>query len=317
MRPDNPGRLKALAMKLPERVELCEVGPRDGFQYENKFIPTELKVETIRGLARAGLPRIQVTSFVHPKWVPQMADAEEVVASLPAMSGVTYSGLALNRRGVVRAHQSGLKAVDISIATWDEHSLDNANMTVDAALTQAIEMVELAVSYGMEVQIGFQTVFGFKAPGDTPLERVVEMARRFTLLGVESISLADTTGMANPTTVSERVRAVQDVSGDIPIVLHLHDTRGLGLANVYEALQCGVKRFDTAFAAMGGCPFIAGAAGNIATEDTAYLLEQLGIETGVDIPAVAACSRRITAFLEKEFPGKLYQIVANGGSAAG
>lgn len=297
-------------MKLPERVELCEVGPRDGFQFEDKFIPTDLKVETIRGLAEAGLPRIQVTSFVHPGWVPQMADAEEVVARLPEASSVRFSGLALNRRGVERAHASGLKAVDISIATWDEHSLDNANMRVDDALTQAMEMVELAVSYGMEAQIGFQTVFGFRSPGDTPLNRVADMARRFSSLGVESISLADTTGMANPTMIAERVRAVQDVIGEIPIVLHLHDTRGLGLANVHEALRCGITRFDTALAAMGGCPFIAGAAGNIASEDTAYMLEQLGIETGVDIAAVAACSRRMATFLEKKFPGKLYQIVA-------
>ena len=304
-------------MKLPERVELCEVGPRDGFQYEDTIIPTDLKVETIRCLAKAGLPRIQVTSFVHPKWVPQMADAEEVVSRLPQAGGVIFSGLALNLRGVERAHESGLKAVDISIATWDEHSLDNANMTVDAALAQAIGMVELAMSYGMEAQIGFQTVFGFRSPGDTPVKRVVEMVRRFASLGVESISLADTTGMANPRAIAERVRAVQDVSGGIPIVLHLHDTRGLGLANVYEALRCGVTRFDTALAAMGGCPFIAGAAGNIATEDTAYLLEQLGIETGVDVAAVAACSRRITAFLGKKFPGKLYQIVADQWSEPG
>lgn len=297
-----------LSMSFPRRIELCEVGPRDGFQYEEKIIPTDLKVEIIRSLTDAGLPRIQVTSFVHPKWVPQMADAEEVIARLPATEGVKFSGLALNVKGVERAYAAGLKHVDLSIATWDEHSLENANMTVEEAVDQAEEMVTLALSYGMEAQMGFQTVFGFRAPGDTPLGRVVEMAGHFAENGVESISLADTTGMAHPAMIAERVSAVKDVVGDVPLVLHLHDTRGLGMANVYEAIRQGVDRFDTSFAAMGGCPFIRGAAGNIATEDTAYLLEQLGIATAVDIDAVAACSRRISAFLEKDFPGKIYKI---------
>lgn len=297
-------------MTLPEHVLLCEVGPRDGFQYEEKLIPTDLKVELISALADAGVPRIQVASFVHPKWVPQMADAEEVVARLSPRDNVRYSGLALNRRGVERAHEAGLAAVDISIAIWDEHSLANANMTVEAALEQAVDTVELAVSYGMQAQMGFQTVFGFRSPGDTPIERLLEMVSHFAERGVESISLADTTGMANPSMIADRVAAVRRVIGEIPIVLHLHDTWGLGIANVYEALRQGVDRFDTSFAAMGGCPFIQGAAGNIATEDTAYLLDQLGISSGVDISAVAACSKRAAAFLGKEFPGKLYRIVA-------
>lgn len=297
-------------MTLPEHVVLCEVGPRDGFQFEGKLIPTDLKVELINGLARAGLTRIQVTSFVHPGRVPQMADAEEVVARLEPLKGVIYSGLALNRRGVERAYDAGLSAVDISIATWDEHSLDNAGMTVEAALDQATDMVELALTYDMDVQMGFQTIFGFRSPGDTPIERVIDMAAQFADRGVESISLADTTGMANPAMIAHRLTAVRRVTGDIPIVLHLHDTRGLGLANVYEALRQGVARFDTSLAGMGGCPFIHGAAGNIATEDTVYFLDQLGISSGIDIAAVAACSRRITHFLDKDFSGKLYRIVA-------
>ncbi|MEX1054416.1 MAG: hydroxymethylglutaryl-CoA lyase, partial [Rhodothermales bacterium] len=213
---------------------LCEVGPRDGFQYEDRIIPTDLKVEIIRGLAEAGLPRIQVASFVHPKWVPQMADAEDVVSRLQQIDGILYSGLALNLKGVERAFNAGLTAVDVSIATHDEHSRDNANMSVAEALTQALAMVAAARRHGMEVQIGFQTVFGFREPGDTSIEWLLSMVKPFTTLGVESISLADTTGMANPALISERVQAVRSVSGDIPLVLHLHDTRGLGLANVYE-----------------------------------------------------------------------------------
>lgn len=296
-------------MPLPPRVELCDVGPRDGFQFEDTFIPTDRKVEIITALVEAGVPRIQVTSFVHPQWVPQMKDAEEVCERLPERDDVIYAGLALNQKGLERAHDAGLTHVDLSIATHDQHSLDNANMTVDSAIEQAEEMVQYALDHDMEPQMGFQTVFGYEEPEDTPLEQVVEMSRHFAAMGIESLSLADSTGMANPRSIQERVRAVQDVIGKTPLVLHLHDTRGLGLANVYAALECGVERFDTSLAGMGGCPFIEGATGNIATEDTIYMLDGLGVETGVDRQAVAGASARIESFLGKEFPGKLHRLL--------
>ena len=299
-------------MSLPDRVALCDVGPRDGFQFEDQFIPTDLKVEIITALADAGLPRIQVTSFVHPKWVPQMKDAEAVCDRLPEREDVTYAGLALNPKGLERAVAAGLSQVDLSIATHDQHSRDNANRTVEAAVAEAEEMVGLAHEHGVQVQMGFQTVFGYQAPGDTPLDQVVDMSRHFADLGIESLSLADSTGLAHPRMIKERVRAVQDVLGDTPLVLHLHDTRGLGLANVYAALQCGVDRFDTSLAGMGGCPFIEGATGNIATEDTAYLLDGLGIATGIDRAAVGRASARVEAFLDKEFPGKLHRLLRRG-----
>ena len=295
-------------MPLPPEVTLCDVGPRDGFQFEEPFIPTDLKVDIISALADAGLPRIQVTSFVHPDWVPQMKDAEVVCKRLPTRDGVTYAGLALNPKGLERAAAAGLSHVDLSIATHDQHSRDNANCTVEAAAAQAEEMVRRAHRQGLRVQMGFQTVFGYRAPGDTPLEQVAEMSRHFAQMDVDSISLADSTGLANPRIIRERVRAVQAAIGDTPLVLHLHDTRGLGLANVYAALQCGVDRFDTSLAGMGGCPFIEGATGNIATEDTAYLLEGLGVRTGVDRARVGAASRRIESFLGTQFPGKGHRL---------
>lgn len=299
-------------MEFPAYVELCEVGPRDGLQFEEQHVPTDLKVEIITGLAEAGLPRIQVTSFVHPKWVPQMADAEEVVRRLPDREGVVYTGLALNAKGVARAQEAGLRHVDLSIATNEQHSRDNANMSVREGIAQAREMVRMARRGGMEAQLGLQTVFGYAEPGDTPLERVVEVVRTFVELGIESLSLADSTGMANPKMIRERVQAVQEVAGEVPLVLHLHDTRGLGLANVYAALACGVTRFDTAFGGMGGCPFIPGATGNIATEDTVYLLESLGVRTDIDLGKVAAVSRRLEAFLGKQFTGKMHRLVHSG-----
>ena len=300
---------------LPDRVALCDVGPREGFQFEEQFIPTDDKIATITVLADAGLPRIQAVSFVHPKWVPQMKDAEAVCARLPAREGVTYTGLVLNEKGLERALATDLTHVDLSIATHDRHSQDNANMTVAKAVEQAEAMVETAHAHGLQAQMGFQTVFGYQAPGDTPLETVVDLAARFAAMGVESISLADSTGMANPRMIQRRVKAVQDAIGDTPLVLHLHDTRGLGLANVYAALEAGVTRFDTSLAGMGGCPFIDGATGNIATEDTVYLLDQLGIETGVDLRAVAQASQRIEQLLGKTFPGTMHRLLQRDDTA--
>ncbi|MEM9667224.1 MAG: hydroxymethylglutaryl-CoA lyase [Bacteroidota bacterium] len=297
-------------MPYPPTVTLHEVGPRDGFQFEATPIPTDEKVAFITALADAGLPRIQVTSFVHPKWVPQMADAEAVVARLPQRAGVIYTGLALNPRGVDRAHAAGLTHVDLSIATNETHSRANANMTVDEGVEAALEMIRRAQGHGLQAQIGLQTVFGYETPGDTPLARILAMVDRFAGLGVESLSLADSTGMANPALIRERVRTVQERLGEVPLVLHLHDTRGLGLANVVAALACGVAWFDTSFGGLGGCPFIPGATGNIATEDTAYLLDSLGIETGVDRTRVAAASQRLAAFLGRELTGKLYRLDA-------
>lgn len=294
---------------MPDRVYLCEVGPRDGFQFEDRLIPTDRKLAIMRRLADAGLSRIQAVSFVHPEWVPQMADAEEVVARLPERADVTFTGLVLNMKGLERAHEAGLTHVDCSIATNEQHSQDNANMSVAEAIKQAETMVQYADAHGLKVQMGFQTVFGYGAPGDTPLEQVVTMAAHFAEHDVESISLADSTGLANPLMLKKYVRAVQGVIGDTPLVLHIHDTRGLGLANVIAALECGIDRFDTALAGMGGCPFIPGAAGNIPTEDTVYMLNQLGIETGIDIRRVATCSWSMEDFLDKTFPGKLHALL--------
>lgn len=296
-------------MQLPLTVSLCEVGPRDGFQFEDKPIPVELKARVIEGLVEAGLKRIQVTSFVHPKWVPQMADAEELCRLLPARPDVVYSGLVLNRKGLERALGAGLSQIDLSLATNEQHSRDNVNMSVDEAARQGVEMVREATAAGRSVQVGLQTVFGYARPGDTPVERVLNLIDRFLGLGIESLSLADTTGLANPVLVQETLDAVREVAGDVPIVLHLHDTRGLGLANLYAALNAGITRFDTSMGGLGGCPFIPGAAGNVATEDVVYLLSSMGIDTGIDVAGVAKCTRLVEEFLGKKLPGKMHHLV--------
>ena len=297
------------ALEWPSQVTLVEVGPRDGFQVEKTFIPTTLKLEIIRGLVAAGLRQIQVASFVHPKRVPQMADAEDICAALlPAPAGVQYSALVLNAKGVERALTAGITSLDVSMAPDEGQSQTNTGMSVAEAWAQSRDMLREAIAAGCCVRAGLQVVFGYRAPGDVPLARVTQLAGEFVALGAESIALADSTGMADPLAIECTVHAVREVIGEVPIVLHLHDTRGMGLANVVAGLRQGVTRFDTSLGGMGGCPFIVGATGNIPTDDTAYMLAQMGIETGVDHRAVSRLARRMETFLNRRFDGKLHAL---------
>jgi len=291
-----------------DTIELCEVGPRDGFQFEERLIQTERKIEWIRRLAASGLPRVQITSFVHPKWVPQMADAEEVAAALVPVDGAVFSGLALNVRGVERAAAAGLDVVDLSIATNEQHGRDNANMGVEEGAAQAEAMLDRAAQLGLRAQLGLQTVWGYEESGDTPLALITELARRFAGRGLESFSLADSTGLAHPGAICRVVDAVAPLM-DAPLVLHLHDTRGLGVANILAAAGAGVCRFDTSLGGLGGCPFIPGATGNVATEDVVWALEASGYHTGVDMRAVASVTREVADFLGRKLPGKLYGLI--------
>lgn len=295
-------------MTRSKTVTLVEVGPRDGFQLEPVMIPTDLKIDIIAGLAASGLKYIQVASFVNPRRVPQMADAEDLVRKLPQTSSATFFGLALNSAGVIRAREVGLSCIEVSISASDAHSLKNAGMTHEKALREGEKMVALAKAAGMTATASVQCAFGCVYEGRIPEARVLNAARMFTDAGVARLTLADTTGMGTPPAVERLLRAMDISNSVVPIGLHLHDTRGLGLVNAATGLQCGVTFFDTALGGMGGCPFVPGAAGNIATEDTIHLMEALGAATGVDWRAVASCTRRLSAFLGKELPGKLYRI---------
>ena len=297
---------------FPDKVTLTEVGPRDGFQFEKELIPTGMKVEIINDLVTAGLKNIQVASFVNPSRVPQMADAEELVRRLSESTGVTFSGLVLNTRGVQRALEAGLKHVEISISVSDTHSRKNAGMDFDRALIGMKEMMELARTEDMVVRAGIQCAFGCVYEGSVSRARIVDLVQYYVSQNVDAIALSDTTGMANPLSINTLLNSVMPECGSIPLVLHLHDTRGLGLANLMAALACGVVQFDTAMAGMGGCPFVAGAAGNIATEDTVHLLESMGISTGIDMAGVSSCSYRLEDFLGKQFPGKMHRLLQLG-----
>ena len=294
---------------LPSRVTLTEVGPRDGFQMETCLIPTELKVEVISALADAGIRYIQVASFVHPDKVPQMADADVLVGRLPQRGDVVYTGLTLNVRGVERAHAAGLKVIEISISVSDTHSRKNAGMSRQQALEQGLAMIRLAETYHMQVRFSLQCAFGCVYEGKPAFQDIVKIISEFSRMkSIAMFCLADTTGMADPRSLGVLLNAVFPLVGSVPLALHLHDTRGMGLANVYAALMCGVRHFDTALGGMGGCPFVEGASGNVATEDTAYMLEAMGIATGLDIGKVAACSQRLAHFLKKPLPGKIYRL---------
>jgi hydroxymethylglutaryl-CoA lyase len=296
-------------LNFPDKVTLIEVGPRDGFQFEAKIIPTELKIEIISCLVNAGIKNIQVTSFVRPRLVPQMADAEALLQRLPKKKDVTYSGLALNSTGVERAHSAGLNHIEISISASDTHSRKNSGMTFEQALENSKMMVRLAQKYNMHIRAGIQCAFGCVFEGRISQEKVIEMTRHFLDWSVDMIAISDTTGMATPAGITDLMEKLMPIAVNTPMVLHLHDTRGLGLVNVAAAMACGITHFDTSLAGMGGCPFIPGAAGNIATEDTAYLMESLKIETGIDIKAVSYCSSKLEDFMGKPFPGKMYRII--------
>jgi hydroxymethylglutaryl-CoA lyase len=292
-------------------VILEEQGLRDGFQTLSTHVPTALKLELVQKLVDAGLRRIQVAAFVHPKLVPQMADAEAVVAALPKFSGVIFSGLVLNLKGIERAASTNLKHLAVSISASETHSLKNTRKTLAEAQTEFKEMVELAHTHKIRVRGGIQCAFGCRFEGKISENRVLKLVESHLRVGVDELALADSTGMANPLALRRLMTEVKDLAGKIPVALHLHNTENKGLANVYAALEAGIRQFDTAFGGLGGCPFIQSATGNIATEDTAHMLHQMGFQTGINLEKMAEVSAEFEKFLNAPLEGMLYKLVRN------
>lgn len=285
------------AAALPEAVTLIEVGPRDGLQSEPTIVPTSIKIEIVSGLVSAGIRMIQVGAFVSPRRVPQMADTGHLPALLPPLPGVIYNYLVLSRGGFERAIRSGAASVEISASASDTHSRKNTGMSREKAMADAVMMTGAARARGLHVRTSIQCAFGCAYEGSVAPERVLAAAGAFLDKCPDMLVLADTTGMATPESVNTLLARLLPAADDTPIGLHLHDTRGLGLANVMAAMECGVTRFDTALAGMGGCPFVPGAAGNISTEATARMMSEMNIQTGIDIDGVTRCARRLQAFL--------------------
>lgn len=290
-------------------IILEEQGLRDGFQTLPKTVSTSKKLTYINRLIDAGLTRIQVASFVHPRLVPQMADADELCRQLEQKEGIIYSGLALNLKGIQRGIAAGLKHLSASISASDTHSQKNARKTLEEAKTAFKQMVKLAKSNGISIRGGIQCAFGCRYEGKISSNHVLDMVKNHLDEGIDEIALADSTGMANPKHLQELMSKVVEMANGKAVILHLHNTENKGLANVYAALQAGVRHFDTAFGGLGGCPFIKSASGNIATEDTVHMLHQMGYETGIDIEKIAQLSLEMQEFLGYPLQGQLYQLL--------
>jgi len=293
----------------PKSVIIEEQGLRDGLQNETKVVPTEKKLEIIDALVDAGVKRIQVASFVNPKMIPQMADAENLCAALKKNDGVVYSMLVLNPKGMQRAANAGGSHVTASISVSNTHSQRNAGMTLNEARRQLSEMVAIGKKNGLTIRGGLQCVFGCRYEGRIDPSTVVDMIKEQLNLGIDEIELADTTGMADPRAIQEICGSARVLAEDKPVYLHLHDTEGKGLANALAALQVGITHFDSAFGGMGGCPFVRGAAGNIATEDLVFMLDQMGVESGIDASKIAAISRSLEIFFNKHLSGKMHHLL--------
>lgn len=284
-------------------VTVVEVGPRDGLQNEATVLPTASKVELVERLLAAGVRRIETASFVHPKLVPQMADAEEVMAGLgDSPPGVSYIGLVLNRRGFERALETSVDEINFSVAASEGFSRSNQGTTVGEA-TAAIEgMILEAREAGRATTVTISVVWGCPFDGEVPVEAMADIVARAAAAGVDEIALGDTIGVAVPAAVGERVAAVRLAAGGVPLRVHFHDTRNTGVANVYAALQAGVTVVDASVGGAGGCPFAPNATGNVPTEDVLYMLHRSGITTGIDMDAVAATGQWLADRLHRELP---------------
>jgi hydroxymethylglutaryl-CoA lyase len=288
-------------VNLPTEVSLREVGPRDGLQNEAP-VPTADKIALLDALSRTGVRRIEAVSFVHPRAIPQMADADEVWAGAERNPAVSYSALVPNVRGAERALAAGFSELEVVVSASDTHNRANINRSTEESLDAVAELVGLVHGAGGTVEVIVSTSFGCPYDGDVPVSRVVSVVDRAVAAGADRIAFGDTTGMGTPTRVTALVDAVRSRHADLPLLLHFHDTRGTALANVLAALQLGVTEFDASVGGLGGCPYAPGASGNLASEELVHMLEDMGIATGVDLEALLEAARLAERIVGRELP---------------
>jgi hydroxymethylglutaryl-CoA lyase len=289
---------------LPPRVTIYEVGPRDGLQNESRLVSTADKVALIDALSATGLPAIEITSFVSPKWIPQLADAAEVARKVARKAGIIYSALVPNRRGLETALASGMREIAVFLSASETHNKRNVNKSIDETLAAFREVIEPAAAAGVRVRAYVSTVFGCPYEGEVDPARVRALALTLRDMGVYQISLGDTIGVANPWQVQ---RVLELVLAELPIeqaAVHFHDTQGTALANCTVALSLGITTIDSAIGGLGGCPYAPGAAGNLATEDVVAMLHGMGIATGIDLDRLVECSRLAASLVGHELPSK-------------
>jgi hydroxymethylglutaryl-CoA lyase len=290
--------------RLPRRVDIREVGPRDGLQNEETILSTTDKVRLVNALSATGLTQIEVGAFVRPQNVPQMADTAEVFAVMQRQPGITYSAIAPNVVGARRAVAAGADAVQVFLSASESHNRSNVNMDVEQSLSAVADMAEIVRSAGKSFDAVLSVAFGCPFEGDVPIPRVLDLCARLLDLGAGQLTLGDTTGMAYPTLVQQVVLAFRERFPRQPLRLHLHSARGAGLANIFAALQVGISEFDSSIGGIGGCPFAPGAPGNLCTEDLVHMLHEMHIETGLELFALMECARMLERMLDHVVPGQ-------------
>ncbi|HEX9015607.1 MAG TPA: hydroxymethylglutaryl-CoA lyase [Chloroflexota bacterium] len=296
-------------MQLPKRVHIMEVGPRDGFQAEHDWIPTDKKIEIINALSKTGIKEIQATSFVHPKAVPQLADAEQVMTGIERAPGVKYQVLVPNMRGMQRAIACRPDGVHLMMSVSESHNRSNGNKSIDESFAEFEQMVPAAIEAGIRPEAGMAVVFGCPFEGDVPRSQLQRVIDRYYELGLRRMSLGDTVGVANPRQTYDIAAWLLDSYPDVEFTLHLHNTRDMALANVVAAMQAGMTHFDGAIGGLGGCPYAPGATGNVSTEDLVYMLSEMGVDTGIDIDGLIEVSR----LLQTVVPHKLDSALLKAG----
>ncbi|MCW2960512.1 MAG: hmgL [Thermoleophilia bacterium] len=290
---------------LPERIEIIEVGPRDGLQNEQVSVPTAVKVELIERLAAAGLSTVEATSFVSPKAVPQLADAAEVMEALTRRDGVRYPVLTPNLRGYEAARAAGADSVAVFAAASETFSQRNINASIAESIERFRPLVERAADDGVHVRGYVSTAWGCPFEGEIAPEAVADVVARLADLGIVDMSIGDTIGVAVPGEIEPVIAPLLDFDSDVRIALHLHDTRGMGIANALEGLLLGVTTFDTSVAGLGGCPFAPGATGNLATEDLVWFAHRHGIETGIDLEVLVETAQWISSTIDRPISGHI------------
>ena len=292
-------------MSLPKTVSIREVGPRDGLQMERDFIPTDTKIAIINGLVDSGIRLFEATSFVSPKAIPQMRDAAHVVAGINRVKGLEVGALVPNVRGAENAALAGVDEMVLLVSASESHNKSNVNQTIESSLRGFETVVKIASDARIGLRCSMSVAFGCPFEGDVDPENVTRVVERMVTLGINHISLCDTTGMATPPIVRRTCQFVMDRYPDLDVSLHFHNTRGLGLVNVYEALNMGLYIFESSVAGLGGCPFAPGATGNVCTEDLVYLMGELGFETGINLVELIKVAKRVEEVVGRELPGQV------------
>ncbi|BDX22033.1 hydroxymethylglutaryl-CoA lyase [Polynucleobacter sp. TUM22923] len=295
---------------MKKRIYFNDVVARDGFQIESNFVPTEQKIKLVNELSHCGFAKIEVTSFSSPKAIPMLRDAKEVMEGIERVPTVEYTVLVPNLRGAERALDARADELNLVMSTSETHNLANLRMTREKSFTALSEVIRY-VGTRAPINVSLSTSFGCPMEGDVAQSVVEEYADRFAALGVRGVSICDTTGMANPAQVIRMAESLQKRLPNLQLTFHFHNTRGMGLANVLAAVQSGITRFDGSLGGLGGCPYAPGASGNISSEDAIYMLDEIGFDTGIDIPRLLNTARALPDLVGHEVPGQIIKAGLN------